>query len=1139
MTTAIGQSVNYLREIQERLRGTPAFQLLNEKLGKTGPGRISISGLNGSSPAFLVKETINTANRPLLVITQTSEEAADFFDDLAFLMGEEKVGHFPARQILPYDFKPPIGEIMGRRISTLAGLLDKKLQVVVTPIRALLEPTISTDVLSNSRIALNIGQECDLNELVKKLVSLGFNRVPVVEEVGDFSLRGGVIDFFSPSADAPVRIEFFGDTVDTIRLFNVGTQRTIKKCDNITLLPKREVCITNESLEKYLSRLSESDSNYIRDRYLNDPELPGLEWLAVMFGLEKGILLDYVAADTIIFFDGLGRIKDEIESILNEGGQLYNRLIKDISSLLKPQEYYHSPSKLFSKIEQLSVIDRLPFRGGRQEIIDFECGPHPALAGKMERLVDIIIEYDTSDFKYLIATDTVGQKSRLHELIREKSESDIFPHIEVADLKGGFVCSFGRFAVLTDHEIFHRHHRRIRKKKFQEGVAISDYSSLNQGDFVVHTEYGIARYAGLKTLTIDNQPRDCLLLMYAENDKLYVPIEEFNRVAKYAGKDAPPNLSRLGGNAWEKLKARTKASIAEMAEELIKLYAERKIAPGISFGEDSVWLKQLEASFVYEETPDQLKAINDCKRDLADEKPMDRLICGDVGYGKTEVAVRAAFKVIDQGKQAAILVPTTVLAQQHYQTFKERLLEFPVRVEMLSRFRTKKEQLEVVKGLAIGKVDLVIGTHRLLSKDIHFKDLGMLIIDEEHRFGVKHKEKLRQLRASVDTMSMTATPIPRTLQMSLMGARDMSLINTSPKNRRPIVTEIVDDEESIIATAILREVDRGGQVFFVHNRVQTIQAMYHRLKKIVPQVDIAIGHGQMHERALEKVMLDFIEKKHDVLLCTAIIESGLDISSANTILINRADKFGLAQLYQLRGRVGRSSQQAYAYLITPQLKSLTAEAVKRLRALEAHSNLGAGFALAMRDLEIRGAGTILGPRQSGFMEELGYDLYNKLLEEAVAELKGKPIQRLPDTKVETDIVMHLSDNYVNDRQQKVDLYRRLADSRTLDDVEKIRDEISDRFGRMPPEAVNLLDGAALKVAASVLEVEKIRFRSGRAVILFSETKKLSRKEIESIRAASDCPMEFSFAGKNEVIIDLGVVRLEDRLNYLKRVFSSI
>jgi transcription-repair coupling factor (superfamily II helicase) len=1139
LSVAINKSINELADILNRLKSSVPFISLSQELSVEKDGPISVSGLFGSATSLLIKSLIDTQDKQILAVTQTSEEAADLFDDLAYLLGSQKVGHFPARQILPYDFRPPVGEIIGRRISTLVGMQDKTLSAVVCPIRALLEPTMPQSLLTESRITIQTGEELDFQTLMRKLLGLGFKRVPVVEEVGDFSLRGGVIDFFSPAAEVPARVELFGDTVDTIRLFSVGSQRTIEKRKEISILPKREVPITQETIEKHLLKLPESDAEYIRERYVNDPELPGLEWMAVMFGFEKGNLLDFLDNEAVVFLDGEGKIRDEIDSILSEGEDLYKRQKAEIKSLPRPEEYYFKQSFLFEKLEKHSTIDRLPFRGGRTDIIDFDCGPHPSFAGKVERLIEALNEFESSDFKYLIAADSPGQKGRLEELINEKSENQLSPRIQIADLNGGFVCHSGKYAILTDHEIFQRHHRRIRKKKFQEGVAIVDYSSLNQGDYVVHTEYGIARYAGLKTLIIDNQPRDCLLLMYAENDKLYVPIEEFNRVAKYAGKDAPPNLSRLGGSAWEKLKARTKASIAEMAGELIKLYAERKLNPGYAYGEDSVWMKQLEASFIYEETPDQQKAIDDCKQDLADAKPMDRLVCGDVGYGKTEVAVRAAFKVIDKGKQAAVLVPTTVLAQQHFQTFRERLLEFPVRVEMLSRFRTKQEQLKVVQGLATGNVELVIGTHRLLSKDISFKDLGILIIDEEHRFGVKHKERLRQLRASVDTMSMTATPIPRTLQMSLMGARDMSLINTSPKNRRPIITEIVDDDDAIIATSILREVDRGGQVFFVHNRVQSIQAMYRRLKKILPQVEIAIGHGQMHERELEKVMIDFMDKKYDVLLCTAIIESGLDIPSANTIIINRADKFGLAQLYQLRGRVGRSSQQAYAYLITPPIKSLTAEAVKRLRALEAHSNLGSGFALAMRDLEIRGAGTILGPRQSGFMEELGYDLYNKLLEEAVAELKGQPIQKLPETKIETDIVMHLSDFYINDRQQKVDLYRRLADSRSLDDVEKIREEITDRFGKMPQEAVNLIDGTALKVTASTLDIERIRLKSGRAVVQFREGRKLTRNEVESLRQASEAPMEFSFANLNSVTIDLGSVNSHEKLSHLKKLINSI
>ena len=818
---------------------------------------------------------------------------------------------------------------------------------------------------------------------------------------------------------------------------------------------------------------------------------------------------------------------------------MYERFKGRLEHLPEPEQYYLPWKVVEERLNRHATVDRVPFRGGSKEIIAFDCQPHPALGARLDLLAATLRDYDTAGMSYIIATDSDSQAERLKELIAEKTDFESVPAIEVANLKGGFVCPSGQLAILTDHEIFSRYHRRIRKKKFREGVAISDYSSLMKGDYVVHTEFGIARYLGLETITVDKRNRDCLLLQYAENDRLYVPIEEFNRVSKYSGKDTAPSLTRLGGPGWEKLKKRTKKAIADMAADLLKLYAERRTSRGFSFGEDSVWLKQLEASFPYEETPDQDKAIQDVKRDMADEKPMDRLVCGDVGYGKTEVAIRAAFKAIDAGKQVAVLVPTTILAQQHYTTFRERLADFPMRVEMLSRFRTRKEQLEVVKDLAGGKVDLVIGTHRLLSKDVSFRDLGLLVIDEEHRFGVRHKEILRKLKASVDTMAMTATPIPRTLQMSLMGVRDMSIINTSPKDRLPILTEIVEFDPATIATSILREIDRGGQVFFLHNRVQTIDAMYRYLKKLLPQVEIGIAHGQMHERSLEGVMLGFLSKRFDVLLCTAIIESGLDIPSANTILINRADRFGLAQLYQIRGRVGRSARRAFAYLMTPPMRLLKADAVKRLRALEAHSDLGSGFALAMRDLEIRGAGTILGARQSGFIEEIGFDLYNRLLEEAVAELKGQPLQRLPETKLETDLEIHLPDRYVNDNQQKVDIYRRLADSRSLDEVEKIRDEVTDRFGRPPQSAVNLFDAAAVKISAALIQIEKLSLRNGTAHMFFAEDKKLTRSEVESLRGATDCPMEFSLIEHPRITVDLSGVAPENRLSTLRGILGKV
>ena len=781
----------------------------------------------------------------------------------------------------------------------------------------------------------------------------------------------------------------------------------------------------------------------------------------------------------------------------------------------------------------------MPFRGGKADTIAFGCAPHPALGSRLDLLAQEIRGFERDGMTYFIAVDNDAQAERLKELIVEKGDLDLHPIVEVAFFNGGFVCHEAGIAVLTDHEIFGRHHRRHRRKKFKEGVAISDYTALEVGDFVVHTEFGIAKYLGLQTLTVDNRNRDCLLLGYAGKDRLYVPIEEFNRVSKYAGKDGAPQLTQLGGPGWEKLKAKSEKAIEVMAEDLIKLYAERRSQQGFSFGPDSVWLKQLEASFPFEETPDQARAIVEVKTDMALEKPMDRLVCGDVGYGKTEVAVRAAFKAIDAGKQVAVLVPTTILAQQHFATFSERLSDFPVRTALLSRFRTRQQQKEAVELIAQGKIDLVIGTHRLLSSDVIFKDLGLLIIDEEHRFGVKHKEKLRQLRATVDTLVLTATPIPRTLQMSLIGVRDMSLITTSPKDRLPIITEIVEFDPAVIATSILREIDRGGQVFFVHNRVQTIEAMHRYIKKHLPQVEIGVAHGQMHERSLEGIMLAFLNGRYDVLMCTSIIESGLDMPNVNTIIINRADRFGLAQLYQLRGRVGRSARRAYAYLLTPQSRLMTRDAVKRLRALEAHSDLGSGFALAMRDLEIRGAGTLLGARQSGFIEELGYDLYQKMLEEAIARLQGAEIQKLPETRLECDIEVYLPDTYVNDNEHKVDIYRRLAGSRTLEDVEKIREEVMDRFGRPPASAVNLFEATAVKVSAAALEIERVKFRFGLANLFFTEDRKLTRTEVENFRKATDKPLQFSLIGDPRVDIDLSQIAENDRLAYLRAVLGRV
>lgn len=1139
-TISLGSGV---KQILERWSNFEAAQALLSRLAEPGqsnsPAKVIATGLSGSSSSMLLSWLATSQGRPLLAVTESATAAQDLYEDLLFLMDDGKVGFYPARQILPYDFSAPVGEIMGQRISTLSGLQGGRLHVVVCPIRALMEPTLTPAQLAESSLRLSCGDSIDLDEFTARLVKLGFKRVPLVEEVGDFALRGGLVDFFTPGAESPVRVELFGDEIETIRQFEVSTQRTIARIDNVEILPKREISITEETLEQYLAKLPEDDSDYVRARYLNDPELPGLEWLAVLFGLPQGRLLDFFPNDGLLVTFSEGSLKEEAKAVIDEAIVLRERLSGRISSLPAPDEYYLSLNTVSKQLTSRQSVDIVPFKGGGKEIINFDCKEHPSFGSRLDLLAAALDDFENSGVKYVIATDTQGQAERLGELIEEKGGGESIPPIEVANLKGGFVCQSGRFALLTDHEIFGRYHRRVRKKKFREGVAIQDYANLTQGDYVVHTDHGIARFLGLETLSVDGRNRDCLSLAYAEKDRLYVPIEEFNRVSRYSGKDGAPTLTRLGGAGWERTRQKTKKAIADMAEELLELYAQRKKATGFAFGEDTVWMKQLEASFPFEETADQLRAINEVRIDMQLEKPMDRLICGDVGFGKTEVAVRAAFRAVDAGKQVAILVPTTILAQQHHATFSERFDEFPVRVELLSRFRTKAQQTRTLEELARGTVDVVIGTHRLLSKDVLFKDLGLLVIDEEHRFGVRHKEKLRRLKAGVDTLAMTATPIPRTLQMALIGVRDMSLIATSPKDRLPIHSEITEFEPETIATAILREIDRGGQVFFVHNRVRTIEAMHRYLKKIVPQAEIAVAHGQMHEKSLEGVMLGFLNGIHNVLLCTSIIESGLDIPSANTIIINRADRFGLAQLYQIRGRVGRSSRRAYAYLLTPPPRRLKPDAIKRLRALEAHSDLGSGFGLAMRDLEIRGAGTMLGARQSGFIEQVGFDLYNRMLEEAVAELKGEELTALPDTRLEMDIEIYLPDDYIGDNAHKVEIYRRLADSRTLDNVEEIRDEITDRFGSPPNSVVNLFDATAVKILAATQEMEWVRIRQGMVQLHYAAERKLTRPEVESYRRATDRPLEFSLVGDPIISIDLGQINEHERLAYLRGVLGKL
>jgi len=1096
---------------------------------------IYISGVAGSGKALLLAHLKKNLDLPFLVVTAKPEEALKIYDDLAAFLGQEQTRFFPAWEILPYEMKIPDSEIIGRRLETLYDLSLGKNIFVVSTVRSCLEKTILPLDLKKKTISLKVGENADIEYLSQQFFDLGFKRFPQVEEVGSYSIRGGIVDVFPYSYSDPIRIEFFGDQIESIRRFGVLDQRSIEKIDSVLILPSREVLISDEKLEECLSKIGPKQAESLRNRIRFYEEVPGLEWLASLFELPQARIFDYLPQGSVVFLDEPSFTQNELDQIQTETEHLFCEAEKREEAVPEPKTLFDTLETFFNQTHQFQVIENLSL-GEKGESINLGMMDPLVFSGSLDLLRDAIKNYKTQRQKVYIFCDNQGQKDRLSELLDREAEG---VNLEVGLLNGGFSFPELYLVTLTDHQIFSRYFRRRRQRRFNEGIALSSYSVLSVGDFVVHIDFGIGKYAGLESLLVDFRKRECLKLLYQGDDKLYVPIEEFNRVHKFIGKEGAPALSTLGGTSWEKLKRRTKKIIQDMAKELVELYAERKAKPGFAFSPDTLWQKELEASFIYEETPDQLLAIDSIKQDMEKETPADRLICGDVGYGKTEVAIRATFKCVMDGKQVAVLVPTTILAFQHFTTFTERLREYPVKVEMLSRFKSRKEQKEIVKGLKEGRVDVVIGTHRLISNDIKFKDLGLVIIDEEQRFGVTHKEKLKKLRRLVDVLTLTATPIPRTLQLSLFGTRDMSIINTPPKDRLPIHTEIVEFDKELIAEAILREVDRGGQVYFVHNRVQTIEAMYGFLKNLVPQTRIAIAHGQMEERLLEQVMLEFLDHQYDCLLVTSIIESGIDIPTVNTILINRADKFGLAQLYQLRGRVGRSGTKAYAYLLIPKTKSLNPTARKRLKALKQFTQLGSGFHLALRDLEIRGAGNLLGPQQHGFIEQVGFDLYCKLLEEAVRELKGEKVPPKPPVKMEFDLDIYIPESYVPDSQQRVEIYRKLSEASSVEEVKQVEAELLDRFGKPRKEVEDLLDFTCAKITASLKGISRVSLKKESLMLEFQPEKKMGKKEIEDLSRKIKFPLEFRVDQSLKVYVKLERDVLEKKAEFVKNLLLKL
>jgi transcription-repair coupling factor (superfamily II helicase) len=1067
----------------------------------------------------LLARSLGRNARPLFIICSHQKEALRLYNDLQFYATRpERIGIFPHWEVGPYDPLTPHPDIEANRLDALVRLLKNDLDALVVPLRALMQRVIPRPILAELSLILEHEEEYPRDELLKQLHNLGYQAVSLVEDRGSYAVRGDIIDIFPADGQQPVRLDFYGDFIERMRLFDPASQRSQgNELKQLRLIPSRELCLSGRHLEWLLQKLKERCDEMELPRNLREgisEELregilaPGRAFLLPFNypGLET--LFDYLPEADLIFNDPPA-IEQEIDLFSSEILAGEKRQKENQLPHARRQELYLSATELesaFSCYRQIDISHLRVFQlDDERQSYHFESSGNADLRASLAPgqdglapLLACLENWCEENWRVLLVCRQPGQAQRLQELLRENgwdlplrehSALDKLPagkpQLQVGDLSAGFRMPHDHLVIITEEEIFgQRSHHRKKSRK----AAITLFSSLadlRDNDFIVHTDHGVGRYLGLIHLTTGGTEGDYLHLEYAGADKLYLPIERVEKVQKFiGGEGAQPRLDKMGGQGWEKARLKARAAIEELARQLLEIYARRELCEGFAFSPPDRLFREFEATFPYEETNDQAAAITDTLSDMCSAKPMDRLICGDVGYGKTEVAMRAATKAVLDNKQVAVLVPTTVLAQQHWKSFSARLKEFPVRVEMISRFRTPAEIKKILEGMANGRVDIVIGTHRLLQRDVRFKDLGLLVIDEEQRFGVSHKERLKSLRAEVDTLTLTATPIPRTLHMSMAGMRDLSVIETPPIDRLAIRTYVTRFDDELIREAILRELRRGGQVYFVHNRVQTIQAMAEHLHQLVPEAKIAVGHGQMPEKELETVMLDFIEGRSNLLLASTIIENGLDIPIANTIIINRADCFGLSQLYQLRGRVGRSDRRAYAYLLIPGEASLTREARERLKVLQELTELGSGFRIASHDLELRGAGDLLGAKQSGPIAAIGFELYTELLEETIETLRGHEREERIDPEIRLGLSAFFPEKYLSDPNQRLQFYQRLARAEDDREIFDIADELQDRYGELPKAGELLLGIMRLRIILKQLRVELLEYDGRRLILRF-------------------------------------------------------
>jgi len=1027
-----------------------------------------LKGLVGSSFSFVVSNVFKQSEKPFLLIFNDKEEAAYYLNDFEQLLSENDVLFYPGSYRRPYQIEETDNANVLLRAEVLNRINSRrKPAIIVTYPDALFEKVVTRKELEKNTLKIAVNDELSIDFINEVLFEYQFKRVDFVTEPGEFSVRGGIVDVFSFSHDEPYRIEFFGDEVDSIRTFDVETQLSTDQIKRISIIPN----VANKFLEE--SRQS---------------------------------FLKYIAQKTVIFTKNADLLFSRVDSLFDKASETFKKLSETINHS-EPEELFCNSELLkkqlidFTSVEfgSNSYFTNATSNAADSSYIECKTAPQPTFNKQFNLLIENLNNNHESGYTNYIACVSEQQAKRFHDIFDDS-------HLEVKQYKTitlalhqGFIDYDQKLVCYTDHQIFERYHKFNLKSGYakKQAITLKELTNLDVGDYVTHIDHGIGKFGGLQKIDVEGKKQEAIKLVYGERDILYLSIHSLHKITKFNGKDGkPPKIYKLGSKAWKNLKQKTKSRVKEIAFNLIKLYAKRKLEKGFQYNPDSYLQLELESSFIFEDTPDQITATSDIKTDMESEQPMDRLVCGDVGFGKTEVAIRAAFKAVDNGKQVAVLVPTTILAFQHHKTFNERLKDFPVTVEYLNRFRTAKQKRETLEKLEKGHVDIIIGTHQLVNKNVKFKDLGLLIVDEEQKFGVAVKEKLKTIKENVDVLTLTATPIPRTLQFSLMAARDLSVITTPPPNRFPIESHVIRFSEETIRDAISYEIQRGGQIFFIHNRIENIKEVAGMIQRLVPDAKIGIGHGQMEGRKLEQLMLAFMNGEFDVLVSTTIVESGLDVPNANTIFINNANNFGLSDLHQMRGRVGRSNKKAFCYFITPDYLAMTPDARKRITALEQFTELGSGFNIAMKDLEIRGAGDLLGGEQSGFINEIGFDTYQKILNEAIDELKekefknlyredaSKPKQYVKDITIDTDFELLFPDDYINNISERLNLYTQLNNLKTEEELQQFETEIIDRFGELPTQVIDLLNSVRIKWSATNLGLEKIIMKHQKLVGYF-------------------------------------------------------